>query len=380
MSEEAKTDGHSISVCHVLNAIDESSAEAEWAVRQSKREDVEEVTVLTWFWDEDFAGRDTIDVECLDIPSGTLRLPREKYGTLRRILERHDVVHTHHNHSAFYAKLVGWRLGKVIVNTEHNTHDGFTRKGRLANGLTNALADDVVCVSNTVQSSFQKWERLLVPEDRVRVIYNGVDADRLRAGRNLDWSVREAAGLDPETLLVGTAGMLDEQKAHDVLVDAVAIANERSDDPIDLVVSGDGPLHDDLDARIRASGYADRMHLLGFLETREHVYRMMDELDIYAMPSRWEGFCIAVMEAMWLGTPCVLSDLPVFRELYDGRARYHAVDDAEALASELVALANDATEREGLGDRAEEFARSFTIAETVSGYLEAYREHLASED
>jgi glycosyltransferase involved in cell wall biosynthesis len=292
---------------------------------------------------------------------------------IRSVFTEYDVIHTHHPHSGFYAKLIAARLNKPIVHTEHNNHDGFTRKGRIANGLTNPLADTVACVSESVRQSFFRWERALLNDSTVSVVPNGVDLDRLNAAADRSWSVHDVTEIDREAILVGSAGMLTEQKAHDVLIEGVDRANKQSDCPIELVISGDGELREDLETQIQRADHSDRLHLLGFLDEREQVYAMMDELDIYTMPSRWEGFCVAALEGLALGNAGLFSNIPEFTEPFGEVARFHDVDDPADLATELLELAGDKELRRDLSVEAQELVREqYTLERTTQRYIEQY--------
>ncbi|WP_336325848.1 glycosyltransferase family 4 protein [Halovenus sp. HT40] len=365
-----------LSVCHVVNALGDTSMPGDLATTQASLDSFGRVGVLSWFDIDTFQGIDSIETVCLDVPD-TFRITSEQYATVKSVFEGYDLIHTHHPHSGFYAKLIATRLGKPIIHTEHNNHDGFTRKGRAANGLTNPLVDSVACVSESVRESLFRWERTLLADSKVSVINNGVNLDRLEAATNREWSIYDATEIGSSAIVVGSAGMLTEQKAHDVLIDGVGRANNRSDRPIELVISGDGELREQLTAQIERTGHSDRLHLLGFLDEREQVYKMMDEIDIYAMPSRWEGFCVAALEGLALGNACLFSEIPEFTEPFGQVAQFHDLNDPEDVADNLVTLVEDEQLRMELGKSAERLIRDqYTLEQTTRHYLEAYTELL----
>lgn len=364
-----------IRACFVVNAVDETSVPADIAAALVEHTGVE-VDVLAWFDAGGFGGDDAVGVACLDAPDTALGIDRRTYRDAVDALRGYDVVQAHHPHSGTFAKLIARRLGIPSVSREGNVRAGFTRKGLLANGLTNPLSDRVVPNSPAVYDSFRRWERALLSGDAVEIIPNGVDFDRVEAGLALDWGPREATGIDPDATLVGTAGLLTEQKAHGTLVRAVAAANDRDRlaEPLDLVIAGDGPRRDDLERLAADRGVADRVHFLGYLD-RLRVYATMGELDVYAMPSRWEGFSAAAVEALGVGTACVFSDIPPFREPYGDVALFHPVDDHAALADRLVDLATAPDRRAELGRRGRELVREqYTMERVAQRYRDLYRD------
>jgi len=364
-----------ISVCHVVNSAGETSMPADLATTQATLDDITDVGMLAWFDIEPFRDIEQIEMTSLDVPD-TLYITRDQYRRAKSVLEGYDIVHTHHPHSGFYGKLIAKRIGKPVIHTEHNNHDGFTQKGRVANGVTNFLTDAIVCVSESVRASFAQWEELIVTDQKVRVINNGVDIGRVNQARELKWSIYDQVDIDPEAVVVGSAGMLTEQKAHDVLIEAVDMANAECDQPIELVISGDGELREQLETQIAEADYTDRLHLLGFLEERDQVYKMMHEIDIYAMPSQWEGFCVAALEAMAVGNACVFSEIPEFKLPFEGVARFHDVNDSESLAGQLKSLIIDG----GL-KREEDAPRqlvldNYTMERTANEYAHCYQKNI----
>ena len=360
-----------IDVCHVVNAVDTTSVPADIAVALERHTDVG-ADVLAWFSAEEFEGDDLVDVYCLDAPGTTLGVDAATLRGARDILAEYDVVQTHHNHSGTFAKPIAALRGTPVVSTEQNTHGGFTTKGLVGNAITNPLADVVTCVSESVCDSFRWWERRLLLGTERRVIYNGVDLDQALRARDEGPSVVTAADVDTDRFLVGTAGLLTEQKAHDVLIRGVAAALERGCD-VELLIAGDGELRSELERLASELGVDSRVHFLGFMD-RTEVYALMGELDLYAMPSRWEGFSAAAIEALGLGVPCLFSNISEFTKPFANVAAFHQVDDVEDLADRLCELAEDDQWRQRLASAGTERATDFTLEEISNQYASLYRE------
>jgi glycosyltransferase involved in cell wall biosynthesis len=171
--------------------------------------------------------------------------------------------------------------------------------------------------------------------------------------------------------VVGHAASFTEQKAQDVLIRAIARANRVGDVPIELVIAGDGSLRGYLEEMVHQEGVADRVHFLGFID-RPRVYKMMSEIDIYAMPSRWEGFCMAVLQAMAAEKPCVLTDIPAF-EAFKNAASFVSVDDAEALSEAFLDLSDNEEKRKRLSRSGHRLVREeYSMEKTVQEYAEIY--------
>lgn len=358
-------------VCQVVNAVDTTSVPADIATALAEHTPVDS-GILAWFHADGFDGDETVDVHCLDAPDTTLGVSVDVLRDLRSVLSEYDVVQTHHNHSGAFAKPVAALQGKTVISTEQNTHDGFTTKGLAANALTNPLADRVTCVSGAVWDSFLGWEKRLLDEEKVEIIYNGVDLERIDRAAAGSWSVYDVADVNQDATLVANAAMMSEQKAQDSLIRAVARARDRGEE-LELAIAGDGELREYLRGVAADSGVADSVHFLGLLD-RTEVYQLFAEADVYAMPSRWEGYCVAVVEAMAQGTPTVLSSLDVFQEVYGDAALYHDVDDVGALAEVLASFSSDPELRAEYSDRATELAERYSMQNIATQYYDLYRE------
>jgi glycosyltransferase involved in cell wall biosynthesis len=356
----------------VVNAVGAGSIPAEIGAAVDRTTDVD-VDLLTWFGADDPATTH-LDVTSLDAPDSTLGIDRATFTEASRRLRDYDLIQAHHNHSGAFAKVLAWRHGIPAVSREGNTRDGFTRKGRLANGLTNPFADRVVCISNSVFQSFTRWERAILDENTVTIIPNGVDLERIDG---TDPALPPDVPSNDDAIVVGNAAMLHEQKAHDTLIEAIARVGDRTERPVELVVCGDGPERGSLESLVDRLGLADRVHFLGLVE-RRRVYEVLHAVDVFSMPSRWEGFCVAVAEAMATRTPTILSGIRTFRELYADAALFHEVDSVGGLVDGLEQLVGQESLRDDLARDGRALVEDrYTLTEVASQYADLYRSIVA---
>jgi len=275
------------------------------------------------------------------------RISPEKIRWLNKTLANLDIITAHHT----FAGLLGSMLAKIqrkpIVAREGNNHQKFPLKVRAARAVTGLLADRIVCVSQSVADSYDGFERI-VPSSKFEVINNGVDIEEIQSAKAYDWSIHSVAQIDSEASVVGTAGMLVEQKNHETLIKAIERLRHDRSMNVELVIAGAGPREEFLQTLARDLSVKAAVHFLGYLE-REKVYKMFHEIDCYAMPSRWEGLSSAALQAMAAGVPCVFSNIPSFRSQFpDSVARFHAVESVEELQTSLSStLQND----DGIGNK-----------------------------
>jgi len=368
------TDEMNIHICQFINSASETSIPADIATGLAKYTDVES-SIITWYDYDSFAGDELVDVYSLEADDGVVDI--DSYREACRLVDKLGVnlLQTHHTHAGFYAKAVGLRQGIPVIRTEQNTRDGYTRIGKISNGLTNPLTAKVTCISEAVYDSFEWWERLLLADDKIQILPNGVNFDRIERGQSIDWSVYDAVEVDPDSILLSNAAMLTEQKAHDTLIRALERVRAWTGENVELVIAGDGDLRKDINTLAQSLGIESSIHFAGLLD-RIEVYRMMKESDIFCMPSRWEGYCVAVAEAMALGTPCVLSDIDVFREIYGDAGLYHPVDDPNELAAKLQKVIVDDELRAEMANSGRELIESEYRMEQVATEYETLYEQL----
>ncbi|MCX6399583.1 MAG: glycosyltransferase [Propionibacteriales bacterium] len=136
------------------------------------------------------------------------------------------------------------------------------------------------------------------------VIPNGVKVDLFLHARDHRDAVRGELGLAPDQFVVGMVARFFPQKNHQFMLDVLALDKARGGDAF-LLLIGDGPLRSDLEEKIADLGLGDRVRLLGL---RTDVPRLLGALDLMAMPSRYEGVPVSLVECQAAGVPAVVSD------------------------------------------------------------------------
>jgi glycosyltransferase involved in cell wall biosynthesis len=358
-------------VCHIVNNLSDTTMAGDLAIKQLNVGDVERIDIVCWRGSN--ISIDHADVHVYDLSKNNSTFLK-KFMALNQILNKNDLIHVHHTVSGVLSSLIATPQRTPIVVTDHNSHHGYETHRLIVDNVTSRLANQVVCVSDSVRKSLDPWELKFVDKNKLSVIYNGVEPNRVNQAKKIDWSIDDYVDIDSGAMIVSSAGMLIEQKAQHVLVDAVSEANRESEIPIELVISGSGRRKKELSKRINHSDFSDHMHLLGFLPRREQVYKMMHESEVYAMPSLWEGFCVAALEAMAAGNACVFSDIDSFRPFHDV-ALLHQPGSVTELKNRLIQLAENPDKRQTLAQKSKELVnKKYTIEKTAEEYNKLYKQ------
>ena len=294
------------------------------------------------------------------------RLALDLWRELRRL--QPDVVHTH----LFYADTFGRvaaRAARVpgVVTTEHSTEGGrLSRRRRTGMHATARLAHRTVAVSEAVRRNTAT--RLGMPAELIRVIPNGIDLEPWDLAAALP---RGELGVPEYAVVVGCVARMVESKGYDALLRAVARLQQPS---LHLLMVGDGPARSRLEQEARELGLDATVHWLGF---RDDVPQLLKSIDIFAMPSQWEGHSMALLEAMAAGCACLVSDIPELTEtLGDACVRVRS-GDVDSIAVGLTQLLTAPERRAELGRAAKRAARSFSIDVAARRYVALYDEVLA---
>jgi glycosyltransferase involved in cell wall biosynthesis len=259
--------------------------------------------------------------------------------------------------SCRYALLAGIVLRhRGMVAVEQLPHPSQSPVHRWFKRLSSRRLAAHVAVGNGSAREAERYAAL--PAGSIRVIHHGVP------------DVRLGVVARPEApFVVGSIGRLDAQKGLDVLVDALPSVPEAF-----ALLVGDGPERAALLARAAAAGVSDRLTVTGW---REDARDYLGALDVFVLPSRFEGFPQAVVEAMLAERAVVASDVgSVADAVVDGETGLLVPpDDAEALAAALRRLRDDPELRGELGRRARAKALAeFSVERMARGYEAVYRE------
>jgi glycosyltransferase involved in cell wall biosynthesis len=278
-------------------------------------------------------------------------------AAVRRLLKevRPDILHTHLYHPNLYGRLAALGLGlKGVVATVHNIYTRPKLHRRLWNLLLARTGDLVLTVSPQVWADVRRYDR--VPPHRLRLLPNGISlaALQVRATRE---EARARLGL--AGFCLGVVGRLEEQKGHVYLLEALPRLREAIPD-LTLVIVGDGRLRDTLEGRARELGLESAVHFLGL---RRDVPLIFRALDLYVMPSLWEGLPLALLQAMGAGLPVVASRVSGAQEVIRPGDNGLLVPPAapEALAAAILELYEGPDRRAEMGRRAR-----LTVAENYS--------------
>lgn len=279
---------------------------------------------------------------------------------------RIDVVHLHNCAPLIYGGIAAHlcRPRPSVVYSEHNQIYSAPagRKRRFPYYVK--MADAIVTVSDDLRRTLAG----MGITNNVEVIYNGIDPERFRVADGQ--GLRRELGVAPDEYLIGTAVVLTPQKGIEFLLRAIP-AVLREIPRAKFMIAGDGYKKAELQAAANALGVGDRLAFLGY---RSDVPRFLNAMDLYVLPSLWEGLPLALIEALACGKPAVVSDVGGNGEIVEDGVNGRLVPpgDPEALARAIIETARDP--RFAPADVRDRNRRKFESLFSVEAMVQAHEE------
>lgn len=220
--------------------------------------------------------------------------------------------------------------------------------------LTRFPTHQYIAVSNYLKKQMVKMG---LPSNKIIVIYNGLDFPEP----------------DPKFhkgLVIGSVGRLHPVKGYDSLIRAFA---DLQDENTNLRIAGDGEELERLKNLTKELGVADRVEFVGF---KKDIFKFLNTIDIYIQSSIYEGFGLAVAEAMSQQLPVIVTPAGSMKEIVEnGRTGIVCGDfQSESLKKALLQLINNPKLAEQLGKNAKKFvAKNFEIKRWTKNTEQAYK-------
>lgn len=294
----------------------------------------------------------------------------------------YDVLHCHGMWEPLLAATAGvsHRQGVPFVVMPHGMLDPYTfsirrHKKRLALATTHRRYVSDALFFHMLNADEAELARPIIGSRQVRVIPNGIFLDEIESAPEAGAfrATHPELGDWPYVLFLSR---LTHKKGLDYLAQAFAqVAAELPD--VRLVVAGpDDGVRAPFEADVARAGVADRVHVVGpvYGSTK---YAAIRDAAVFCLPSRQEGFSIAITEALALGRPVVVTRACHFPEVSEVGAGIETELDAADVARALVAVLRDADRAEAMGRAGAALVRErFTWPMVAQQSIRAYEEAL----
>jgi glycosyltransferase involved in cell wall biosynthesis len=217
-----------------------------------------------------------------------------------------DILHIHLTGCYMFGMYAAYLAGisKKII-TWHNIYDNSVRnwstidlvfnnlKGFFQVKVASTFANKIIAVSGDVKNKNCRFFK--IKSEKVVVVYNGINTD------NYKEKVFKNKNVINGKFIIGAVGALQQQKDYITMLKVIRLVSQKYPNVI-LKIMGEGPERKNIESFIKNNKLKKNIHLEGIVRDIPNV---LHQLDLFLMTSLWEGFSIAVLEAMVVGLPIV---------------------------------------------------------------------------
>lgn len=221
----------------------------------------------------------------------------------------------------------------------------------------------VIANSKETQKTILQYNKDLFPKDKIKVIYNGIKVS------DYDSSIKE---MDPNNIVIGTAGRLSKEKGHSRLLD-VAYILKKQDLPFTLKIAGAGPEEEVLKEKTKKLKLENYIDFVGFVDP---FISFLKDIDIFVLPSYYEGFGYVLIEAMAAEKPVLSFDIGTAGEIIAHKKNGYIIseDDLETMANKIETLALDPGLHKQFGSKGRQIVQEkFSSEKMYDNFLKTIR-------
>lgn len=291
-----------------------------------------------------------------------------------KILEEgYDVVHLHTKQwKSFIMEELCKECGipKVIVHS-HST--GIDTLDPIKRKIETELHEKTKMKFNTsLATDFWACSRLAadflfgkqIPKEKIRIMNNAIDIDKFEYNESIRKQYRHKYNLE-NCFVIGNIARFVYQKNHEFLIEVFAEL-EKLIPESRLLLIGDGELRDDIEDKVKKLGIEKKVIFLGKIKDVNNWYQAMD---VFCLPSRFEGLPITVVEAQAAGLPCVISDTITDEVQIEQSVSLVAANDIKQYVNILEKIAKQSPQRYSNNNVKEKYNSKKCIAQIEQEYM-----------
>lgn len=310
--------------------------------------------------------RDDVEVICLHKQAGNDPKIHLKIWRLLRQLKP-ACVHTY-NIATLEYNVIAFLAGiKKRIHAEHGRDiydlDGSNKKYQYLRRFINPFVTKWIPVSKELADWLVDVVKL--PKAKVKLIYNGIDLELYRPKEHVQ----------KETCVIGSVGRMAIVKDQLTLIKAAEVLvteNPELKQILRIVLVGDGELHSTIQGYIADHSLKDNVELLG---ARNDVACILQDFDVFVLPSLAEGIPLTILEAMATALPVISTEVGGVPELIENNAQGYLIKpkDVKGLATKIKLYIDkpELMAQHGASGR-EKVEKNFSLQAMTKQYLQIY--------
>jgi glycosyltransferase involved in cell wall biosynthesis len=278
-----------------------------------------------------------------------------------------DVIHTHLPAANLQGRLAALLLRTpVVIAHEHSRTDWKNKVHWLWDRFLGRYSTIILTPSEYLRRYVAAQAHLDLQQ--IVVFPNCVDFEEFRRRRS-SREAKQALDIAPESPVLGSVARLDERKGLGYLLEAMQQVNASFPTAV-LLIAGSGPLHETLELQARQLAVYQHVRFLGEISC---VRDILEALDLFVLPSVDEGFGLAVVEAMALAIPVIVTDQGGLTEIVQHQKNgiLTPTRDHASLSAAIISLLKRTNDAAQLGEQGYVTARQHYSVDDLAKRLES---------
>ncbi|MBC9785834.1 glycosyltransferase family 1 protein [Heliobacterium chlorum] len=296
-------------------------------------------------------------------------LPYKRYW--EQLLMTHPewrIIHGHHTSPALIYLNAAKSMNRVTIAHSHTAGGEKSLKSMMKVILRYPLryiADHLLACS----TSAAKW-MFGKRGDSAQIIKNAIDINKFIFNEIVRNEKRREFQIE-EHFVIGHVGRFQIPKNHQFLIRIFKIITERKKD-VRLMLVGDGELRPAIEHKVNELGLADKVIFTG---SRSDIPELLQAMDLFVFPSRFEGLGLAVVEAQAAGLPCIVANTIPTEAYVTDQIEEVAIDASADIWAESIIRHCKGNERKSSTEqiKASGFAIEETVNQLTNFYMEQYK-------
>ena len=239
----------------------------------------------------------------------------------------YDIVHSNMNTLAVFSLFPAWLAG-AHQRILHN-HSTAVRSEGMRSVLKMILRPFAPLFANRYAACSRlagnwMYGKKMMESGRVTIINNAIDLDEYAFSPEIRQQYRKELHIPDDTLVIGHVGRFMYQKNHAFLIEVFREVVKKHPNTI-LLLIGDGELRPEIEAKVQDYHLSDKVRFLGL---RKDVKKLYNCMDVFVLPSWYEGLPVVAVEAQANGLPCIFSDQVTKESCLTSTMKYLGLKDS----------------------------------------------------
>ena len=233
---------------------------------------------------------------------------KKRNTILRKIIKcgRYDIVHDHSDYKGIFTMIIAKQCNvKTRIVHSHRTVLSESQKhiffDKFLISLTKHFATNLCACG--IDAAVGIWGCAAYQNGRVQIVRNGIDISKFNFSSSIRAEYRKKLGIEGK-IAIGNIGRFAYQKNHEFLIEVFKVLKEQEKKAV-LVLIGNGEDERKIRNMVETYGLTDDVLFLG---SRDDVPKLLSALDVFVLPSRYEGLPIVLVEVQANGLPAVVAD------------------------------------------------------------------------